>query len=73
MTFTERRLLLENLHDLENALIKAQQIAFELYWESEPCSRDRLLAMAVKPTIENYADLVSQRIEELTDFDEIPA
>ena len=26
MTFTERRVLLENLHDLENALITAQRI-----------------------------------------------
>ncbi len=73
MTYTEHRVLVEELYELLTPLEKADDLAKDHFWDAQPCSRDRMLAMAVYPHIDQLIELVDKRLQDLKAIESLPA
>lgn len=72
MTYTEHRVLKEELSDLLNALQKADELAKDYFCDAMPYNSDRTLAMYVQPSLDQIIELVGKRLDELKSIKVLP-
>lgn len=72
MTYTEHRVLIEELQEIRNALDKADFFTKEYMLDSQANSRDRRLALALYPNLDNLLALVEDRLADLYRLEALP-
>ena len=72
MTYTERRVLIEELLEVLNALDRADFFTKEYMLDSQPNSKDRRIALALHPNLKSLLDLVHDRLDDLHRLECLP-